>query len=86
MSIPAPALSEPRRNEHEDLKLARNGTVFEDVGLLTLASVAKLLHCSKAHVSNVLAGRIPDCPPIPAVRFGRRRLVRREALAAWISD
>lgn len=61
-----------------------NGAAFDDFGLLTLATVAKLLHCSKAHVSNVIAGRVHDCPPIPAVSLGRRKLVRREALAAWI--
>jgi len=26
--------------------------------LLTMAEVAQLLHCSKAHVSNVIAGRV----------------------------
>ncbi len=57
---------------------------LDDFGLLSLAAVAELLHCSKAHVSNVIAGRVHDCPPIPAVRLGRRKLVRREALAAWI--
>jgi hypothetical protein len=56
----------------------------DDFGLLTLAAVAKLLHCSKAHVSNVVAGRVPGCPPIPAVCLGRRKLVRREALRSWL--
>jgi excisionase family DNA binding protein len=84
MSIAASTLSEARRNEDKVPKVSLNGTAFEDFGLLTLATVAKLLHCSKANVSNVIAGRIHDCPPIPAVRLGRRRLVRREALAAWI--
>jgi excisionase family DNA binding protein len=55
-----------------------------DFDLLTLFEVAKLLHCSKAHVSNVIAGRVPGCVPIPAVRLGRRKLVRRETLAAWV--
>ena len=57
---------------------------LEDFGLLTLADVAALLHCSKAHVSNVIAGRVPGCPPIPALCLGRRKLVRRETLAAWV--
>jgi hypothetical protein len=55
-----------------------------DFDLLTLTAVAKLLHCSKAHVSNVIAGRVPGCPPIPALCLGRRKLVRRETLAAWV--
>lgn len=57
---------------------------LDDFGLLTLTAVAKLLHCSKAHVSNVIAGRVPGCPPIPAVCLGRRKLVRHEALRSWI--
>lgn len=52
--------------------------------LLSLREVADLLHCSKAHISNVIAGRVPGCAPIPAIHLGRRMLVRREALAAWI--
>jgi hypothetical protein len=52
--------------------------------LLTLAEVAKLLHCSKAHICNAVAGRLPGCPPIPAVSLGRRKLVRRAALVSWI--
>ena len=59
---------------------------LDDFDLLTLTAVADLLHCSKAHISNVIAGRVPDCPPIPAVRLGRRKLVRREALRAWIEQ
>ena len=61
-----------------------DGTALDDFGLLTLKAVAELLHCSKAHVSNVIAGRISGCPPIPAVRLGRRKLVRRESLIIWI--
>jgi hypothetical protein len=57
---------------------------LDDFGLLSLAAVAELLHCSKAHVSNVIAGRVAGCPPIPAVCLGRRKLVRRESLIAWI--
>jgi excisionase family DNA binding protein len=58
--------------------------VLSDFDLLTLDDVAEVLHCSKAHVSNVIAGRVPSCAPIPAVRLGRRKLVRRETLASWI--
>jgi excisionase family DNA binding protein len=52
--------------------------------LLTMAEVATLLHCSKAHVCNAVAGRVRGCAPIPAVRLGRRMLVRRESLIDWI--
>jgi excisionase family DNA binding protein len=57
---------------------------LSDFDLLTLAEVARLLHCSKAHVCKAVAGRVSGCPPIPAVSLGRRKLVRRESLAAWI--
>jgi hypothetical protein len=54
--------------------------------LLTMAEVAKFLHCSKAHVSQAVAGKIRGCPPIPAVSLGRRKLVRRESLLHWIEE
>jgi hypothetical protein len=57
---------------------------LDDFDLLTLVEVAKLLHCSKAHVSNVIAGRVRGCLPLPALHLGRRTLVRHESLAAWI--
>ena len=57
---------------------------LHDFDLLTLSEVAALLHCSKAHISHAVAGRVPGCPAIPAVSLGRRKLVRRQSLAAWI--
>jgi excisionase family DNA binding protein len=54
--------------------------------LLTMAEVAALLHCSKAHVCNAVAGKVRGCPPIPAVRLGRRKLVRRESLITWLAE
>ena len=59
---------------------------LDDFGLLTLAAVADLLHCSKAHVGKAVAGKVSGCAPIPAIRLGRRRLVRRESLARWIEQ
>lgn len=60
-----------------------DGSAFE---LLTMAEVAKLLHVSKAHVCNVVAGRVAGCPALPAVRMGRRLLIRRETLQHWIEQ
>ena len=59
---------------------------LHDFDLLTVAEVAKLLHCSKAHVCNVVAGRVSGCNPIPAVRLGRRVLLRRESVLSWIEQ
>lgn len=58
---------------------------FDEFGLLTLEDVAAVLQCSKAHVGNIVAGKVRNCPPIPAVRLGRRRLVRRTTLEKWIA-
>ena len=78
------------RNQREELKEIDAGgypmDALHDFGLLTLAEVAKLLHCSKAHICNAVAGRVRGCPPIPAVSLGRRKLVRRESLLSWISE
>jgi excisionase family DNA binding protein len=54
--------------------------------LLTVKEVAQLLHCSKAHVCNAVAGRVHGCEPIPAVRLGRRTLIRRASLLSWIEQ
>jgi hypothetical protein len=54
--------------------------------LLTMNEVAKLLHCSKAHVCNAVAGKLRGCAPIPSVRMGRRKLVRRVSLIVWIEQ
>ena len=63
-----------------------NCTELHRFDLLTLAEVAKLLHCSKAHVCNAVAGRLPGCLPIPALSLGRRKLVRRTSLLSWIEN
>jgi len=52
--------------------------------LLTLADVAKILHCSKAHVCNAINGRVHGCTSIPSVSLGRRKLIRRESLLQWL--
>ncbi len=52
--------------------------------VLTLAEAARELRCSKAHVSNVVNGKVPHLPRLPVVRIGRRVLIRYEALLEWI--
>jgi excisionase family DNA binding protein len=53
-------------------------------GILTVAEAAHELRCSKAHVHNVIHGKVPDLPPLPVLRIGRRVLIRHEALKAWM--
>jgi excisionase family DNA binding protein len=51
--------------------------------VLTAAEVAAELKCSKAHVHNAINGKVAGVSPLPAIRMGRRTLVRRSALERW---
>jgi len=53
--------------------------------VLTVPEVAQALRCSKAHVHNLINGKVRDAKPLPSVRIGRRRLVRRASLDEWIT-
>lgn len=57
-----------------------------DSVLLTMVEVARILHCSKSHVCHAVNGRLEGCTPIPALKLGRRLLVRRESLERWIAE
>lgn len=59
---------------------------MDDFDLLTMVEVARILHCSKAHVCHLVDGRVRGCSGLPVVRLGRRLLVRRVALAEWIEE
>jgi excisionase family DNA binding protein len=63
------------------MTMSEDGTV-----LLTMAEVAQLLHCSKAHVCNLAGGRVRGCAALPAIHMGRRMLVRRESLLRWLTE
>lgn len=52
--------------------------------ILTVAEVASELRCSKAHVLNAINGKLKNITPLPAIAFGRRKLVRRSALETWL--
>jgi Helix-turn-helix domain len=54
--------------------------------VLTLPETARELRCSRAHLHNIIAGRIRDLPPLPVLRLGRRVLIRYEALRQWLTD
>ena len=56
--------------------------INSEFDLLTMPEIAKLLHCSKAHICNLVAGRVHASSRLPAVRLGRRALVRPETLWA----
>lgn len=54
--------------------------------VLTVIEVSELLRCSKAHVHNLINGKVPGLRPLPSLSLGRRRLVRRETLDSWIAQ
>ena len=56
----------------------------ENSQILTLAEVAQLLRCSKAHVCKAVLGQVRGVTPLPAIALGRRKLVRRVSLEAWL--
>ena len=53
-------------------------------GILTVIEVARELRCSKAHLHNVIHGKVPGLPPLPVLRIGRRVLIRGEAFRQWL--
>jgi Helix-turn-helix domain len=54
--------------------------------LLTVKQVSAILHCSKAHVTNLAAGKVHGCSRLPVVRVGRRLLVRSQSFLEWIEQ
>jgi hypothetical protein len=57
---------------------------FNDKSLLTMSEAAREIRCSKAHLSNIIRGKVPRLPILPVVRIGRRLLVRYSSLLQWL--
>lgn len=53
--------------------------------VLTVEEVAHELRYSKGTVYLAIRGRLKGCLPLPAIKLGSRRLVRRTALDEWLS-
>ena len=51
--------------------------------VLTVPDVARDLRCSRAHIYNLINGKVPGISPLPAIRLGRRILIRRSTLESW---
>jgi hypothetical protein len=51
--------------------------------ILTIREVAADLRCSKAHVYNVINGKVTGVSSLPVITLGRRKLVRRGTLDRW---
>jgi AraC-like DNA-binding protein len=56
------------------------------LALLTINEVARELRCSRAHLYNVLSGKVESLPPLPVFHIGRRTYIRRAQLQAWVSS
>lgn len=54
--------------------------------VLTIKEVATVLRCSKAHVQNLLAGKVRGTRPLPFIPAGRRKLIRRDSLLRWMQE
>jgi hypothetical protein len=54
------------------------------MSVLTISEVAHELRSSKAHVCNIISGKVHNLPPLPVLRIGRRVLVRHDGLRAWL--
>jgi excisionase family DNA binding protein len=54
----------------------------EQTPVMTLKQAAAYLQVSKAHLSNVINGKVPGVPPVRCFRVGRRILIKRE----WVND
>ena len=72
----------PDRNAPHFLESRRTPLPVPDP-MLTAAEVALDLRCSKAHVYNLIKGAVARAPRLPAVRMGRRSVVRRSSLEKW---
>ena len=51
---------------------------------MTMAEAARYLRCSRAHISNLIAGKVAGVPRLPHVRIGRRVLLRRSSIDEFL--
>jgi len=70
-----------QNGQHGDASLVAR-VVTEDP-ILTVREVAADLRCSAPHVYKAINGEVPGVTRLPAITFGRRRLVRRSSLERW---
>lgn len=51
---------------------------------MTVLEVAQALRCSKAHVHNLIGGRVRGIDALPAIHLGRRSVIQKKSLTAWL--
>jgi len=54
--------------------------------VLTIAEIAAMLRCSKAHVKHALDGKLFGLPRMTHLPLGRKKIVRREWLDEWMES
>ena len=52
--------------------------------VMTMTQAALYLQISKAHLSNVINGKVPGLKPVRFCRLGRRVLIKREWIDEWL--
>jgi excisionase family DNA binding protein len=52
--------------------------------VLTLKEAAAYLRVSKAHLANVIKGKVAGAPPMRHAPVGRRILIKREWVDDWL--
>lgn len=52
--------------------------------VMTLKQAASYLQISKAHLSNVINGKVAGVTPVRCIRMGRRILIKREWIEEWL--
>lgn len=66
------------------MKLTTTAPIESNV--MTVIEVANALRCSRAHVHNLIGGRVRGLAPLPAIHLGRRSLIRKETLEQWLES
>lgn len=70
-------------HRHPGLAFDTAHATESEPAVLTLNEVARDLRSSKAHICNIIAGRVRGLAPLAVIRLGRRILVRRSTLEEW---
>lgn len=59
-------------------------TITDSNSVLTINDIARRLRCSKAHVCNLMNGRVRGVPTLPHATLGRRKLTTSEWFEKWM--
>ena len=62
----------------------QQGKMSDTTQVLTLKQAAEHLRISKAHLCNVINGKVPGVPRLRHARIGRRILIREEWVDEWL--